>query len=94
MRQVGADVRDAAGQTDVLPEQCVHRHVAVGHAHEADGATRTHAFRGGEAGVLGADALQDAVGTHPVGEFPDLRDGLLAALGDDVGRAELEGGIA
>ena len=36
-----------------------------------------------------ADALQHGVGAVAAGQLPDLRDALLAALGDDVGGAEL-----
>ena len=35
------------------------------------------------------DALEHGVGAVAAGELADLRDALLAALGDDVGGAEL-----
>ena len=40
-------------------------------------------------GVLGADALQHAVDARAAGELHDALHGLLAALGDDVGGAQL-----
>ena len=36
-----------------------------------------------------ADGLEHGVGAVAAGELADLRDALLAALGDDVGGAEL-----
>src|SRR5712691_12704319 len=41
--------------------------------------------------LLGADGLDDRVRAEPAGELLDLRHALIAALGDDVGRAELAG---
>jgi hypothetical protein len=40
---------------------------------------------------LGADGLDDRVGTQPTGELLDLRDTVVAAVLDDVGGAELTG---
>ena len=40
-------------------------------------------------GLLGADALQHGVDAVAAGELEDALDRLLAALGDDVGGAEL-----
>ena len=42
-------------------------------------------------GLGGADALQDGVGADAVGQVLDAGDAFLAALGDDVGGAELQG---
>ena len=39
--------------------------------------------------LLGADGLDRGVGAEAVGEVLDLGDALVAALGDDVGGAEL-----
>ena len=41
--------------------------------------------------LLGADGLDDRVGTEPAGEVLDLRDSIVTALFDDVRRAELAG---
>src|SRR5215218_8638020 len=40
---------------------------------------------------LGADALEHRVGADSVRQLHDARDTVVAALGDDVGRAELAG---
>ena len=39
--------------------------------------------------AAGADALEDGVGAVAAGQLPHALDALLAALGDDVGGAEL-----
>jgi len=63
----------------------------VGDAHVADvaalagGADRLHHR------LLGTDRFQRAVDTEPAGELLDASHALIAALGDDVGGAVLEG---
>ena len=44
---------------------------------------------GGLRRLLGADALEHGVHAVPAGQLADALDGLLAALADDVGGAEL-----
>ena len=41
--------------------------------------------------LLGSDGLDGAVRTQPAGQLLDASDALIAALLDDVGRAELAG---
>ena len=41
--------------------------------------------------LVGADALEHGVAADSPGDLHDRLDALLAALGDDVGRAELRG---
>ena len=41
--------------------------------------------------LLGADGLDDRVRAEPAGEVLDRPDAVVAALGDDVGGAELAG---
>src|SRR5438034_6447548 len=62
------------------------RHADVAHeAARAGGTNRLHHR------LLGADALQHGVSTNTVGQLLDAFNALIAALGDDVGRAELAG---
>ena len=41
--------------------------------------------------LASADALQDGVGTHPIGQFLDAGNALLTPLGHDVGGPESAG---
>ena len=59
----------------------------------ADHATRTDDADGLFVRRHVADGLQDDMGAVAAGELADLGDALLAALGDHVGRAELEAEI-
>ena len=63
----------------------------VGDADEADVAAGAGRADGLHHGLLGADRLDDGVGTEPAGELLDPGDALVAALLDDVGGAELAG---
>ena len=63
----------------------------VGDADEADVAAGPAGADGLEHRFLGADGFDDRVGAEAVGEVLDPRDAVVAALGDDVGGAEVEG---
>ena len=58
-------------------------------ADAADGAAGRAISTASAMACVGADALEDGVDAEAAGELADALDGLLAALGDDVGGAEL-----
>ena len=63
--------------------------VVLGNADAADRAARLGRSQGGERRLLVADALEHRVGAEAVGQLANALDRLVAALADDVGRAEL-----
>src|SRR6185369_16734221 len=82
---------DAAGHGDVPPEQrrADRALFVLRDADAADRTARAHDPDSHLEGGLRADAFEDGVRALAAGQFADLRDALLAAFGDDVGRAEL-----
>ena len=88
---VGAHGRRSATHGDVGIERCLaggHR-LVLRHTDAADRATgpRDADRRGGR--LLEAYALEYRVGAEPAGELAHALDCVLAALADDIGRAEL-----
>ena len=61
----------------------------LGKADAADCASGTGDAESGDRRLFVADALEDGVGAEAVGELADALDRLVAALADDVRRAEL-----
>ncbi len=89
--QVGQEPPDwsgAAVQMDAGEEQVDARDrdvvVDADEAHVAAGASGADGLHGR---FMGADGLDHRVRPEPAGEFFDLRHALVAAFGDDVGRA-------
>ena len=94
LREVLAHRGDAAGHTDVAGEHRADRQLdAVRHADVADRRAGPGDGDGGVHRLAGADALQHGVGADAAGELADRGLTLLAALGDDVGGAELLGDL-
>ena len=90
---VGADAAGAAGEGDVAAEQGAEadrRLLVLRHADAADDAAGADDAERLLVGRPVADALEHGVGAVAAGQLADLLDALLAALGDDVGGAELE----
>src|SRR5581483_11302208 len=88
--QVSANGRGAAEQTDVPEEEvgAVERD-AVRHADVADRAARPRRFDRLHHRLLRPDTLQHRIGADALRQLLDALDALVAALGHDVGRAEL-----
>ena len=90
--EVGAHGRAAAADADVAEEHLPDRQLdAVRNADEAD-----HRAGAGDVErrlhrLAGADALERGVDADAVGQLLDRLDRRVAALGDDVGGAELRG---
>ena len=81
-----------AGEGDVAAEEAAEadrRLLVLRHADPADDAAGADDAERLLVGGHVADALEHGVGAVAAGELADLRDALLAALGDDVGGAEL-----
>src|SRR3954451_20116088 len=93
------DVRAHRGRApadgDVLEERRLRERdrVVVRHADATDAAAGTRDLDRGQRRRLGANALEDAVGTGAAGELADALDRLVAALRDDVGGPELAGKV-
>jgi hypothetical protein len=78
-------------QVDLGVEQLIASELdAVGDADVANVAAGTGGPDGLHYRFLGADRLDDRVRAGPAGHLLDARDALVAALADDVGRAELK----
>ena len=83
----GAAVQVHVGEEQLLAGQLD----AVGDADVADVPAGAGGADGLHHRLLGADGLDDRVRAEPVGEVLDPGDAVVAALGDDVGGAELAG---
>src|ERR1700733_5592455 len=92
--QVGQEPADRGGaavQVDLGVEPLLARQLdVVGDSEVADVAAGPGRADGLHHRLLGADGLDDRVGTVPASHLLDARDGFVAALGDDVGGAVLE----
>ena len=89
---VGADRGGAAGEADVAAEQAGEADGGVLVLRDADAADHAAGADDADGLLVGghvADRFEDDVGAVAAGEFADLGDAFLAALGDDVGGAEL-----
>src|SRR5271166_4861398 len=94
VRQETADRGGATEHTDLREEQRLSIQLdAVRHADVADHGAGTRALDGLRHRLIGANALQHGIRTDVPGELLDPGHTLIATLGDNVGRAELEGEV-